>query len=177
MNHYLNLIKTTVSGFVLAACSLFYSNAYAVCAGSANDYYCNQQNADENLRNLNNTSDNYGYGNNRGGSAPVYLPTKPSKYGAVAIDSANGIWGYSVLQPSKKAANLAAIADCGNSRCKIKANYANTCFAIAWGTDNKKGIFGIRGDILKSAAEQKALSACNEDIQNCKIIMSECTLP
>ena len=172
MNRSLNIFKTTISGLVLAACSLFYSNAYAQwCTG--NDFTCwGTAQARQEIEDAANRGRNNG-----GGSAPVYVPTKPSKYGAVAIDSANGIWGYSVLQPSKKAANLAAIADCGNSRCKIKANYANTCFAIAWGTDNKKGIFGIRGDILKSAAEQKALSACNEDIQNCKIIMSECTLP
>ena len=172
MNRSLNIFKTTISGLVLAACSLFYSNAYAQwCTG--NDFTCwGTAQARQEIEDAANRGRNNG-----GGSAPVYIPTKPSKYGAVAIDSANGIWGYSVLQPSKKAANLAAIADCGNSRCKIKANYANTCFAIAWGTDNKKGIFGIRGDILKSAAEQKALSACNEDIQNCKIIMSECTLP
>ena len=172
MNRSLNILKTTVSDLVLAACTLFYSNAYAQwCTGD--DYTCwGTAQARQEIEDAANRGRNNG-----GGSAPVYVPTKPSKYGAVAIDSANGIWGYSVLQPSKKAANLAAIADCGNSRCKIKANYANTCFAIAWGTDNKKGIFGIRGDILKSAAEQKALSACNEDIQNCKIIMSECTLP
>ena len=172
MNRSLNILKTTVSDLVLAACTLFYSNAYAQwCTG--NDFTCwGTAQARQEIEDAANRGRNNG-----GGSAPVYVPTKPSKYGAVAIDSANGIWGYSVLQPSKKAANLAAIADCGNSRCKIKANYANTCFAIAWGTDNKKGIFGIRGDILKSAAEQKALSACNEDIQNCKIIMSECTLP
>jgi hypothetical protein len=172
MNRSLNIFKTTISGLVLAACTLFYSNAYAQwCTGD--DYTCwGTAQARQEIEDAANRGRNNG-----GGSAPVYVPTKPSKYGAVAIDSANGIWGYSVLQPSKKAANLAAIADCGNSRCKIKANYANTCFAIAWGTDNKKGIFGIRGDILKSAAEQKALSACNEDIQNCKIIMSECTLP
>ena len=172
MNRSLNIFKTTISGLVLAACTLFYSNAYAQwCTGD--DYTCwGTAQARQEIEDAANRGRNNG-----GGSAPVYVPTKPSKYGAVAIDSANGIWGYSVLQPSKKDANLAAIADCGNSRCKIKANYANTCFAIAWGTDNKKGIFGIRGDILKSAAEQKALSACNEDIQNCKIIMSECTLP
>ena len=172
MNRSLNILKTTVSDLVLAACTLFYSNAYAQwCTG--NDFTCwGTAQARQEIEDAANRGRNNG-----GGSAPVYVPTKPSKYGAVAIDSANGIWGYSVLQPSKKAANLAAIADCGNSRCKIKANYANTCFAIAWGTDNKKGIFGIRGDILKSAAEQKALSACNKDMQNCKIIMSECTLP
>ena len=172
MNRSLNIFKTTISGLVLAACTLFYSNAYAQwCTGD--DYTCwGTAQARQEIEDAANRGRNNG-----GGSAPVYVPTKPSKYGAVAIDSANGIWGYSVLQPSKKAANLAAIADCGNSRCKIKANYANTCFAIAWGTDNKKGIFGIRGDILKSTAEQKALSACNKDMQNCKIIMSECTLP
>ena len=176
MNRYLNALKTFTVTCILAAGVMLSIDALAWCGGDGtSDCSATINNQiDQNSPYYQGGS----YGGNRGGtSVPVYIPTKPSKFGAVAIDSANGIWGYSVLQPSKKAANLAAIADCGNSRCKIKANYANTCFAIAWGTDNKKGIFGIRGDILKSTAEQKALSACNKDMQNCKIIMSECTLP
>ena len=39
MNRSLNIFKTTISGLVLAACTLFYSNAYAQwCTGD--DYTC-----------------------------------------------------------------------------------------------------------------------------------------
>ena len=177
MNHYLNLIKTTVSGFVLAACSLFYSNAYAVCAGSANDYYCNQQNADENLRNLNNTSDNYGYGNNRGGSAPVYLPTKPSKYGAVAFDQKTSTYGYSSAQKSARLAKSVALTDCGLSECKITSTYANQCAALTWGNNGKSGWLYFHPNLNLDVAKEEALAECQSKGGSCQIVMAECSLP
>ena len=172
MNRSLNIFKTTISGLVLAACSLFYSNTYAQwCTGD--DYTCwgtamaRQQNEDIVNRGRNNGS----------GSAPVYVPTKPSKYGAVAWDNKAGVYGYSVGQPSKRLAKLEAIKDCNSAGCKVVSNFANTCTAAAFGHKPSGGYYNIQGDVNKSVAEKMALSACNAEARNCEIIMSECSLP
>ena len=172
MNRSLNILKTTVSDLVLAACTLFYSNAYAQwCTG--NDFTCwGTAQARQEIEDAANRGRNNG-----SGSTPVYVPTKPSKYGAVAWDNTAGVYGYSVGQPSKRLAKLEAIKDCNSAGCKVVSNFANTCTAMAFGQKSNSGFSSIQGDINKSVAEKMALSACNAEARNCEIIMSECSLP
>ena len=170
MNRSLNIFKTTISGLVLAACSLFYSNAYAKwCTG--NDFTCwGTAQARQEIEDAANRGRNNG-----GGSAPVYIPTKPSKYGAVAMDKTTGSIGVASMQPSKSAAKRAAILDCGGGYgCKIISAYANTCMAIAQGSS---GFLALENKQSLEMSEKSALNVCSEKTNNCQVFLSECSLP
>lgn len=180
MNRYLNVLKTAVSGLLLAACSLFYGEALAYCYGSPTDYYCNQQNNEENARNAN---QDYSQNNNSGGynsgySAPVYVPTKPSKYGAVAWNNKNNEFGSSFLQTSSRAAKKQALINCGGGDCKIISTYSNQCVALAWGQKPNGFSFGpIKYNHSLDQAKTEALDACNAEASNCQIYVADCSLP
>ena len=173
MNRYLNVLKTTVSGVVLATCSVFYGNAYAQwCTG--NDFTCwgtamaRQQNEDIVNRGR----------NNGGGSAPVYLPTKPSKYGAVAWNNKNNEFGSSFLQTSSRAAKKQALINCGGGDCKIISTYSNQCVALAWGQKPDGFSFGpIKYSRSLEQAKSEALNTCNAEASNCQIYVADCSLP
>ena len=81
-----------------------------------------------------------------------------------------------VTQASKQASKQAALADCGTRGCKVFNTYSNSCGAAAFGWANGKGSFNADGDVNPQVAEQKVLAACERKTDNCKIVMSECSL-
>ena len=180
MKTYSKMTKRVVSALTLSCCILFTGNVQAETYCSYGDYNCNVRNMNEQAAvkaeqeriDAENASRAAGASSSVD-STPVYTPPRASQFGAVAWDMRRSIWGYSVLQPTQRAANLAAIADCGTRNCKVMDKFANTCIAMAWGGGRTQ----TESDVNQSVAEQKALSGCNAKGQNCSIILSECSLP
>ena len=56
--------------------------------------------------------------------------------------------------------------------------YSNQCVAVGFGTQpNGRGYSADALSVNPREAEQKALRACSSKANNCKIIVSECSLP
>jgi hypothetical protein len=120
-----------------------------------------------------------GGGVNIGNTAPPPVIQKPSSYGAVAQDNKMGYVGTASKQASKQASINLAIQKCGTDNCEIIMEYANQCMAYAYGQPLKgfKSKSFIEVGLTKKAAEKSALSACRKGARDCKIFVSECSLP
>ena len=106
------------------------------------------------------------------------VPPKPSSYGAVALNKRTGIVGTSTNQISKQASIDTALQRCGNG-CELSTWYANQCMAYAYGTPSgsSNGRSFIVMGLTKRKAEKNALSECGAEFKNCKVLLSECSLP
>jgi len=99
-------------------------------------------------------------------------PQWSKRWGVVAI--ADGAFGVSEAQKSKRVAEKAALSQCksnGGRNCSVMSAYYNQCVALAWGP---------RGNITASAAqmaeaEKIALQRCNADKGECKLFYSGCS--
>ena len=119
------------------------------------------------------------------GCAPVGAPDQPppdpgpqwaSRWGAIAVDSLHGKWGYIDGAASKRQASKAAISACkadGGKKCKVLIAYYNQCGAMASG-DARTTTF--RAPEI-AQAEQEAVKFCSEATQNCGVVHSGCSYP
>ena len=107
---------------------------------------------------------------------PKPIIQKPSSYGAVAENKKTGLIGTSSKQSTKQASTELALQRCGNG-CEITMTYANQCMAYAYGTTKKGTGVSLWNGLTQSKAERKALLECNKHAKNCKILLSECSLP
>ena len=108
-----------------------------------------------------------------------YVPApkqKPSSYGAVAENKRTGLIGTSSNQSTKRASTDLALQRCGND-CEITMTYSNQCMAYAYGTTKKGTGVSVWNGLTQSKAERKALLECSKHAKNCKILLSECSLP
>ena len=112
-------------------------------------------------------------------TAPPPVIQKPSSYGAVALDNKMGYVGTASKQASKQASINLAIQKCGTDNCEIVMEYANQCMAYAYGQPLKgfKSKSFIENGLTKKTAEKNALAACRKGARDCKIFVSECSLP
>jgi hypothetical protein len=97
-----------------------------------------------------------------------------SKWGALAIDSAEGTYGAAVNASSKRKAEKEALSLCkkgGGKSCKVLGWMSNQCQALAWGD---KGPYGTTANTLE-AATKKAHDMCSSSAGNCKIYHSSCS--
>ena len=114
--------------------------------------------------------------NNSNGGFDVPTRQKPSSYGAVA-------WGENALgtsanQTTKQGAVDVALQKCGDSTCKIVAQYSNQCVASTSGLKkNGKYVWQSSFGMTQKKAEQAALRDCSKRAKNCKVFLSECSLP
>ena len=117
--------------------------------------------------------------NNSNGGFDVPTRQKPSSYGAVAWDLKKGYVGTASQQASKQAAIDMAMQRCGTDNCEIIREYANQCMAIVYGAQLKgsKSKSFLRAGLTKNTAEKNALVACRKGARDCKIFVSECSLP
>ena len=117
--------------------------------------------------------------NNSNGGFDVPTRQKPSSYGAVAWDLKKGYVGTASQQASKQAAIDMAMQRCGTDNCEIIREYANQCMAIVYGAQLKgsKSKSFLRAGLTKNTAEKNALAACHKGARDCKIFVSECSLP
>ena len=120
--------------------------------------------------------DGYGPPPPANNTAPPPVIQKPSSYGAVA-------WGENALgtsanQTTKQGAVDAALQKCGDSTCKIVAQYSNQCVASTSGLKkNGKYVWQSSFGMTQKKAEQAALRDCSKHAKNCKVFLSECSLP
>ena len=109
-------------------------------------------------------------------TAPPPVIQKPSSYGAVAENKRTGLIGTSSNQSTKRASTDLALQRCGND-CEITMTYSNQCMAYAYGTTKKGTGVSLWNGLTQSKAERKALLECSKRAKNCKILLSECSLP
>ena len=109
-------------------------------------------------------------------TAPPPVIQKPSSYGAVAWG--NGYYGSVVNQATKQNAIDAALQKCGSGDCQVRTTYWNQCVAVSYG-DLKAGTSYWQSVVAttKSKAEKDSIKSCSKKAKNCKILLSECSLP
>ena len=120
--------------------------------------------------------DGYGPPPPANNTAPPPVIQKPSSYGAVAENKRTGLIGTSSNQSTKRASTDLALQRCGND-CEITMTYSNQCMAYAYGTTKKGTGVSVWNGLTQSKAERKALLECSKRAKNCKILLSECSLP
>ena len=119
-----------------------------------------------------------GGGVNTGNTAPPPVIQKPSSYGAVAWDEKRGLYGSASKQASKQAAIDMALQRCNSSNCEIMMEYANQCTAVAYGLEKGGTYFWqFSSGLTQSKAVRVATAKCSKRAKNCKILLSECSLP
>ena len=117
-----------------------------------------------------------GGGVNTNNTAPPPIIQKPSSYGAVAWG--NGYYGSVVNQATKQNAIDAALQKCGSGDCQVRTTYWNQCVAVSYGA-LKAGTSYWQSAVAttQSKAEKDSIKSCNKRAKNCKILLSECSLP
>ena len=93
---------------------------------------------------------------------------KKTAYGAIAWHQETARLGYSYDFPTERAANVAALKECGHERCEIAVSIKNACAALAQGA---KGYAAKKGN-TREEAETLALKACGKD---CRPLAWACT--
>lgn len=93
---------------------------------------------------------------------------KKTTYGAIAWHQETSRLGYSYDFPTERAANVAALKECGHERCEIAVSIKNACAALAQGA---KGYAAKKGN-TREEAETLALKACGKD---CRLLAWACT--
>src|SRR5262249_44863852 len=56
-------------------------------------------------------------------------------YGAIATSSTTHRWGYVYNESTRAAAEAGALDQCGRGDCEVRVWFANSCGAVATGTD------------------------------------------
>jgi hypothetical protein len=100
---------------------------------------------------------------------------KPNCWGAIAINTHTGRWGWSVNWPSRAIARRRANAKC-NNRCDRSLVFRNTCGAYAT-PSNFRGGYGWATRYNKYAAQREALRQCRiyNPRQGCRVRVWACT--
>ncbi|MGL4768267.1 MAG: DUF4189 domain-containing protein [Formosimonas sp.] len=109
-------------------------------------------------------------------SFPTSPPVVVNRYGAVAWNNSNNQFDSSFNESTTQKAKQLALARCGKS-CSIISSYANQCIAISVGFKprNQGGYRRVEYNINPLEAEAVALNRCNQQAQNCEIVLSECS--
>jgi serine/threonine-protein kinase len=92
-------------------------------------------------------------------------------WGALAYSYETGRYGFAYDYRTKDEATDSAVGHCGVDDCKAVVWFRNGCGAFAKG-DNAFG-WGIGDD--KKDAQEKALAACREHGDGCRVIEWACT--
>ncbi len=99
-----------------------------------------------------------------------------ARWGAIAIDRVNGLFGAVTDYASKRDAKKAALAQCksnGGEACEFKLTYYNQCAVIAWGDSS----YIAQSKETVKAASELALPDCSKSTKNCRIVYADCSLP
>ncbi len=92
-------------------------------------------------------------------------------YGAIAFSQDSGNVGYAYDYGTRAAAEERAVEECG-SGCQVVVWFRNACGALATGDDNG---YGSGWATSRQAAEEIALSGCNDNVKNCSVVRWVCT--
>lgn len=91
-----------------------------------------------------------------------------SGYGAIALNSETGRYGYAYNQQSRASAEVTAQSHCG-ANCRPILWFANGCAALAQSANR----FGAGVAQSPAVAERKALNTCG--MGRCRIVLSQCS--
>jgi hypothetical protein len=91
--------------------------------------------------------------------------------GAIAFSESTGDWGYATGGGPSSTAN--ALANCNAPDAKVIAQKSNCWMALALGDDTSAYGWGYAGN--RDDAESFALTDCNKQTKNAKIVVSFCT--
>jgi hypothetical protein len=95
-----------------------------------------------------------------------------AQYGAIAYSQASGRYGYSFNFGSRAAAEVQALANCGDGGCAIVVWFRNACGALATGTDNG---YGYGWAYTRGQAESIAMANCANNASECSVVAWSCT--
>ena len=111
-----------------------------------------------------------------------YVPApkqKPSSYGAVAENKKTGLIVGASKQASKQASIDTALQKCDDlDNCAIAVEYSNQCVVATYGRQLNGQYWVDYGfGLTKTKAEKAGVVNCSKRAKNCKILLSECSLP
>ena len=111
--------------------------------------------------------------------APPPVIQKPSSYGAVAENKKTGLIVGASKQASKQASINTALQKCGDlDNCAIAVEYSNQCVVATYGRQlNGRYWVDYGFGLTKTKAEKSGIMKCSKRAKNCKILLSECSLP
>ena len=98
-----------------------------------------------------------------------------TRWGSIATDKKNGIFGSSVNMPSKNSAKREAILDCkkkGGVSCEFEIAYANQCVAMSTGNI----WYNAQSAETPEDAAKKTLEVCEDKDTNCRVFYQDCSL-
>jgi hypothetical protein len=112
-------------------------------------------------------------------TAPPPVIQKPSSYGAVAENKKTGLIVGASKQASKQASINTALQKCGDlDNCAIAVEYSNQCVVATYGRQLNGQYWVDYGfGLTKTKAEKAGVVKCSKRAKNCKILLSECSLP
>ena len=112
-------------------------------------------------------------------TAPPPVIQKPSSYGAVAENKKTGLIVGASKQASKQASINTALQKCGDlDNCAIAVEYSNQCVVATYGRQlNGRYWVDYGFGLTKTKAEKSGIMKCSKRAKNCKILLSECSLP
>lgn len=95
-------------------------------------------------------------------------------FGAIAYSAKSGAQGWSTNQPSRQAAEKAALAACRKHAkdCRAVVWFQNGCGALAVSSK----VYGWGWGTTQTLADAQALKACSEHAKNCKVKRRLCTV-
>ena len=123
--------------------------------------------------------DGYGPPPPANNTAPPPVIQKPSSYGAVAENKKTGLIVGASKQASKQASINTALQKCGDlDNCAIAVEYSNQCVVAIYGRQLNGQYWVDYGfGLTKTKAEKAGVVNCSKRAKNCKILLSECSLP
>ena len=123
--------------------------------------------------------DGYGPPPPANNTAPPPVIQKPSSYGAVAENKKTGLIVGASKQASKQASINTALQKCGDlDNCAIAVEYSNQCVVATYGRQlNGRYWVDYGFGLTKTKAEKSGIMKCSKRAKNCKILLSECSLP
>lgn len=103
-------------------------------------------------------------------SSPVFAQ---DYFGAIAYSATSGAQGWSNNQPSREAAEKAALKACRRHAkdCKAVVWFQNGCGALAVSSK----VYGWGWGTTQALADAQAMKACSEHAKHCKVTRRLCT--
>ena len=95
-------------------------------------------------------------------------------WGAITVDNALSKVAVVTDQPSKRAAEEAAAADCraqGGANCVVKLAYYNQCAVIVWGDQG----YNIAAAATVDEATGIGMKTCDKADANCQVFYAGCS--
>jgi len=111
----------------------------------------------------------------QGDTASQAPPEKwESRWGAIAVDTVNGVIGSVTGMQGQEQARQGAIIDCrtkGGADCKLALSFSNGCGVMALGDT----IYQVEGGATVDEAVKKSMRECKASSPNCHVRYTICS--